>query len=62
MTFFVLPDLAHYAVFSQQFLDQMDAFNTCADISDFKTTGMFSLCTLTDLGPVQKVISKVFKK
>jgi hypothetical protein len=30
MTFHVLPGLASDVVFSEDFLDQMDAFNTCA--------------------------------
>jgi len=62
MTFHVLPGLPHDAIFSQQFLDQMDAFNTCTSILDLEDSHLPGLYTLIDMGPKQKWISNILGK
>ncbi|KAL2063966.1 hypothetical protein VTL71DRAFT_4460 [Oculimacula yallundae] len=60
MSFHVLPGLASDVIFSEDFLEQMDAFNTCVQVKN--TTSLFQqrLNTLISLGPLQNFLSKAW--
>ncbi|KAH8744037.1 hypothetical protein BGZ57DRAFT_919489 [Hyaloscypha finlandica] len=57
MSFHVLPGLPCDVIFGEEFLDQMDAFNTC-DIVHLDKNIIHSLNTLINLGPIQAFLSR----
>jgi len=60
MSFHVLPGLASDVIFSEDFLDQMDAFNTCAQIKDTDDLYQQRLNTLISLGPIQAFLNRTW--
>ncbi|TVY84464.1 hypothetical protein LSUE1_G001280 [Lachnellula suecica] len=60
MAFHVLPGLASDVIFSEEFLEQMDAFHTCAQIKDSEDPYQQRLNTLINLGPVQAFLSRTW--
>jgi hypothetical protein len=60
MSFHVLPGLASEVIFSEDFLDQMDAFNTCAQIKDTEDPYQQQLNTLISLGPIQAFLNRTW--
>jgi hypothetical protein len=60
MHFHVLPGLASDVIFSEDFLDQMDAFNTCAQIKDTEDPYQQQLNTLISLGPIQAFLNRTW--
>lgn len=61
MNFHILPGLASDVIFSEEFLDQMDAFNTCAQIKDSEDSYQQRLNTLVTLGPIHAFLSRSWK-
>jgi hypothetical protein len=57
MSFHVLPGLPCDVIFGEEFLEQMDAFNTC-DIVHFDENVVHSLNTLINLGPIQAFLTR----
>jgi hypothetical protein len=57
MSFHVLPGLPCDVIFGEEFLEQMDAFNTCSEILDSEDPCLHSLKTLINLGPIQTFLS-----
>lgn len=58
MTFHILPGLASDVIFSEAFLDQTDAFNTCVQMEDSEDSYQQRLNTLINFGPVQAWLSR----
>ncbi|TVY90900.1 hypothetical protein LAWI1_G001356 [Lachnellula willkommii] len=58
MTFHILPGLASDVIFSEAFLDQTDAFNTCVQIEDSEDSYQQRVNTLINFGPVQAWLSR----
>jgi len=56
MSFDVLPGLPCDVIFGEEFLDQIDAFNTC-DIVHLDGNVIQSLNTLINLGPIQRFLT-----
>jgi hypothetical protein len=61
MSFHVLPGLPCAVIFGEEFLDQMDAFNTC-DIVHLDENGPHSPCTFVNLGPIQASLTRASKR
>lgn len=61
MSFHVLPGLPCDVIFGEEFLDQMDAFNTC-DILHLDESHIHSLNTLINLGPIQASIQAFWSR
>jgi hypothetical protein len=57
MSFHVLPGLPCDVIFGVEFLEQMDAFNTC-DIVHLDENDIHSLNTLINLGPFQAFLTR----
>ncbi|KAH6677380.1 hypothetical protein B0J14DRAFT_651270 [Halenospora varia] len=62
MSFDILPGLASDVIFSEEFLDQMDAFNTCAQVGNTQDPYQQRLNTLISLGPIQRFLGNFFSK
>jgi hypothetical protein len=61
MTFDVLAGLPCDAIFSDDFVEQMDAFNSCSDLSGSETQHRHTLKVLINLGPLQSLFSNIRK-
>jgi hypothetical protein len=57
MSFHILPGLPCDVIFGEEFLEQMDAFNTC-DIVHLDENIIHSLNTLINLGPIQALLTR----
>jgi hypothetical protein len=62
MEFDVLSGLSCDVIFSEDFLDQMDAFNTCVRTIDIENPHLHGLKTLINLGPIQSLFSRLWSK
>jgi hypothetical protein len=58
MTFNVLAGLPCDAIFSDDFVEQMDAFNSCSELSGNESQHRHTLKVLINLGPLQSLFSK----
>jgi hypothetical protein len=58
MTFNVLAGLPCDAIFSDDFVEQMDAFNSCSELSGDEARHRHTLKVLINLGPLQGLFSK----
>jgi hypothetical protein len=58
MTFNVLAGLPCDAIFSDDFVEQMDAFNSCSQLSGNESQHRHTLKVLINLGPLQSLFSK----
>jgi hypothetical protein len=58
MTFNVLAGLPCDAIFSDDFVEQTDAFNSCSELSGNETQHRHTLKVLINLGPLQSLFSK----
>ena len=56
--FHVLPGLPEEAIFAEEFLGNLDAFNTCVDLHNAENSYQHSLNTLVNLGPIQAFLSR----
>lgn len=61
MDFHILPGLPCEVIFSEEFLDQMDAFNTCSEIMDTEDPYSYGLNTLIYLGPIQAFLTRKWR-
>jgi hypothetical protein len=57
MSFHVLPGLPCEVIFGEEFLYQMDVYNSCDMVHLDKNT-LHSLCTLINLGPIQAFLTR----
>ncbi|KAE8448612.1 hypothetical protein EG329_009037 [Mollisiaceae sp. DMI_Dod_QoI] len=57
MSFHVLPNLVCDVIFGEEFLEQMDAFNTCDIVDSDDELDLYSLNPFINLGPVQAFLS-----
>lgn len=62
MDFHVLPGLPCDIVFSEEFLEQRDAFNTCSNIIDTEDPSLHGFKTLISLGPIQAFLVMQWSK
>ncbi len=60
MEFHVLPGLPSDVIFGEEFLDRIDAFNTCSELKDTEDPYQHSLNTLINLGPIQAFLSRAW--
>jgi hypothetical protein len=58
MTFHVLPGLSCDVIFGEEFLEQMDAFNSCDILDGERGPSIHSLHTLINLGPIQSFLAR----
>lgn len=58
MSFHVLPNLVCDVIFGEEFLEQMDAFNTCNIIDSTGPLSLYSLNPFINLGPIQSFLSR----
>jgi hypothetical protein len=58
MTFHALPGLSCDIIFGEEFLEQMDAFNTCDILDGEDDPSIYSLHTLISLGPIQSFLAR----
>jgi hypothetical protein len=58
MKFHVLDGLPSEVIFGEEFLEQIDAFNTCSEIMDTADHYLYGLNTLINLGPIQAFFSR----
>lgn len=57
MSFHALPGLPCDVIFGEEFLEQMDAFNTC-DMVRVDENVLHSLCPSINLGPIQAFLTR----
>lgn len=58
MEFHILPGLPSDVIFGEEFLDRIDAFNTCSELKDTEDPYQHSLNILINLGPIQAFLSR----
>jgi hypothetical protein len=58
MSFHVLPNLICDVIFGEEFLEQMDAFNTCNIVDSTDHLSVYSLNPFINLGPMQSFLSR----
>jgi hypothetical protein len=58
MDFHVLDGLPSDVIFGEEFLEQVDAFNTCSEVMDTEDPYMHGLNTLINMGPIQAFFSR----
>jgi hypothetical protein len=58
MKFHVLDGLPSDVIFGEEFLEQIDAFNTCSEIMNTGDHYLYGLNTLINLGPIQAFFSR----
>jgi hypothetical protein len=61
MNFHILPGLASDIIFSEEFLYQMDAFNTCVQTKNSNDHYQPRLNTLVSLGPIQTYLTRTWR-
>lgn len=62
MSFHVLPNLVCDVIFGEEFLEQMDAFNTCEIFDEDDVWDIYSLNPLINLGPTQSFVHKIINR
>jgi len=62
MDFHVLPGLPFDVIFGEEFLEQINAFNTCAKIMATCDPSTYNLATLINLGPIQTFFSSMTRR
>lgn len=59
MSLHVLLNLVSDVIFGEEFLEQMDVFNTCDIIDEDDSLNLYSLNTLISFGPIQSFMNRV---
>lgn len=59
--FHVLPGLPCDVILGEELLEQLDAFNTCAEIQDSNDRAFYGMYILINLGPLQKAVGRLVK-
>lgn len=62
MSFHVLAGLPCEVIFSEEFVEQMDLFDIFPDLIDSEDVDLYTLNTLVNLGPLQALLNRKWRK